>query len=130
MPLAPQSAHDLADDVLRALPAHRRETFGLRLDRWWDDLVTGLRGAYQAAEVDPLALRLVRLGAEGFAARDDDLARLDEARTLRPDWFQAPGMVGYAAYADRFAGDLKGVRERIPYLRELGVTYLHLMPLL
>jgi amylosucrase len=130
MPLAPQSAHDLAENVLRALPAHRRDTFALRLDRWWDDLVTGLRGAYPDAEVDPLALRLVRLAAEGFAARDDDLARLDEARTLRPDWFQSPAMVGYAAYADRFAGDLNGVRERIPYLRELGITYLHLMPLL
>ena len=39
-------------------------------------------------------------------------------------------MLGYAAYADRFAGDLAGVRSRLPYLRELGVTYLHLMPLL
>src|SRR5919205_351543 len=38
--------------------------------------------------------------------------------------------VGYVAYADRFAGTLAGVRERLPYLRELGVTYLHLMPLL
>ncbi|HSK98310.1 MAG TPA: amylosucrase, partial [Euzebyales bacterium] len=33
-------------------------------------------------------------------------------------------------YADRFGGDLRGVRQRIGYLRELGVTYLHLMPLL
>ena len=39
-------------------------------------------------------------------------------------------MLGYAAYAERFAGDLAGVAKRIPYLRELGVTYLHLMPLL
>ena len=38
--------------------------------------------------------------------------------------------MGYVAYADRFAGTLAGVRERLPYLRELGVTYLHLMPLL
>src|SRR5215217_6056609 len=130
MPLAPQSAHDLANDVLKGLPRHRRETFGLRLDRWWDDLVAGLRGAYPSAVADALALRLVRLAADGFAVRDEDLSRLDEARTLRPDWFQSPSMMGYAAYADRFAGDLKGVREQIPYLRELGVTYLHLMPLL
>ena len=130
MPLAPQSAHDLANDVLKGLPNHRRDTFGLRLDRWWDDLVAGLRGAYRRGEADALALRMVRLAADGFAARDEDLSRLDEARTLRPDWFQSPSMVGYAAYADRFAGDLKGVREQIPYLRELGVTYLHLMPLL
>ncbi len=36
------------------------------------------------------------------------------ARTLGPDWLQAPGQLGYAAYADRFAGDLAGVRERDP----------------
>ena len=34
------------------------------------------------------------------------------------------------AYVDRFAGTLRGVRERLAYLLELGVTYLHLMPLL
>ena len=33
-------------------------------------------------------------------------------------------------YVDKFAGTLAGVRSRLPYLRELGVTYLHLMPLL
>jgi len=43
---------------------------------------------------------------------------------------QQPRMVGYAAYADRFAGDLAGVEQRIEYLKELSVSYLHLMPLL
>ncbi|MEM9998438.1 MAG: alpha-amylase family protein, partial [Bacteroidota bacterium] len=38
-------------------------------------------------------------------------------------------MVGAMAYADRFAGTLDGVRAQIPYLQELGITYLHLMPL-
>ena len=39
-------------------------------------------------------------------------------------------MIGYVAYADRFAKTLAGVRDRLDYLAELGVTYLHLMPLL
>jgi amylosucrase len=39
-------------------------------------------------------------------------------------------MLGYATYADLFAGDLKGVADRVDYLVDLGVTYLHLMPLL
>lgn len=39
-------------------------------------------------------------------------------------------MLGYAAYAYRFAGSIDGVRGKIPYLKELGVTYLHLMPVL
>ncbi|WP_232012535.1 alpha-amylase family protein [Propionibacterium australiense] len=39
-------------------------------------------------------------------------------------------MVGYVCYADRFAGDLKGVRDHVDYLHGLGVRYLHIMPFL
>jgi len=39
-------------------------------------------------------------------------------------------MVGYVCYVDRFAGNLAGVADKINYLAELGVNYLHLMPLL
>ena len=70
------------------------------------------------------------MAARAFAQRADDLHRLDLVRSLEPDWFQRPGMVGYAAYTDRFAGTLAGVAERAPYLTGLGVGYLHLMPLL
>src|SRR6185437_13096235 len=35
-----------------------------------------------------------------------------------------------AAYTERFAGDLAGLPGRLDFLQELGVTYLHLMPLL
>lgn len=38
-------------------------------------------------------------------------------------------MIGGVCYVDRFAGDLTGVRKKIPYFKELGLTYLHLMPL-
>ena len=39
-------------------------------------------------------------------------------------------MSGYVCYADRFCGTLDALPERLDYLAELGVTYLHLMPLL
>ena len=64
------------------------------------------------------------------AARPADLRALDHEREITPDWLHREQVVGYVAYADRFAGTLRGVRERLPYLRELGVGYLHLMPLL
>ncbi len=38
-------------------------------------------------------------------------------------------MLGGVCYVDRYAGGLHGIRESIPYFRELGLTYLHLMPL-
>ncbi len=33
-------------------------------------------------------------------------------------------------YIDRFAGNLRGVLDRLDYLEDLGVTYVHLMPCL
>jgi amylosucrase len=38
-------------------------------------------------------------------------------------------MLGGIAYVDLFAGNLEGIRARIPYFKEIGLTYLHLMPL-
>jgi amylosucrase len=62
------------------------------------------------------------------AARSPSLQALDRRRGADPDWFLGPGIVGYSAYVDRFAGNLAGVRGRIDYLRGLGVRYLHLLP--
>ncbi|MBU4215739.1 MAG: alpha-amylase family protein, partial [Actinobacteria bacterium] len=108
----------------------RRELFLARLERWWPDLAAGVREVYPGDAGEQLLVRLVGAAAAAFVDRDPELAHLDLVRTLDPQWFQSPTMVGYAAYADRFAGDLRGVAEQVGYLRELGVTYLHLMPLL
>ncbi len=123
------SAVASALDELAGLEPARAEMFELRLRRWWHDLRDGLAGVY-GDEADDLAARLARLAAAAYRERDPELRRLDLARILEPDWFQSPSMIGYAAYPDRFATDLAGVRSRLPYLRELGVTYLHLMPFL
>ncbi len=67
--------------------------------------------------------------AQAYAARPDDLHMLDERREADPLWFQSENMVGAVCYVDLFAGTLEGLRAKIPYLNELGLTYLHLMPL-
>ena len=130
------TAHPTIDQAVAAAAAihvelspERREAFELRLRRWWVDLVDGLAPIYPA-QWGEVALRLVRQAATAYRDRDPDLHRLDQRRLLEPDWLQSPRMFGYAAYADRFGGTLRGVAERIPYLQELGVTYLHLMPVL
>ena len=130
MSSAPHALHALAHEVLSDQPEARRELFGMQLDRWWDPLISGLRDAYTDDVADLLSVRLIQLAATAFGERDPELARLDLQRILAPDWFQQPSMLGYAAYADRFGSTLRGVAEKIPYLTELGVSYLHLMPLL
>jgi amylosucrase len=125
----PEDVRSTALDALGDIPEWRRRTFLFRLDRWWSDLIEGLRPVY-ADGSDELARRVVTLAARAFADRADDLHDLDERRSLEPDWFEQPRMLGYAAYTERFAGNLEGLRDRLDLLSELGVTYLHLMPLL
>jgi amylosucrase len=67
--------------------------------------------------------------ATSWQDRSEALRELDAAREADPQWFQSNRMLGGVLYVDRYAGDLEGVRAQIPYLRELGLTYLHLMPL-
>lgn len=66
---------------------------------------------------------------EMWLARPDELKALDAMREMDKEWYLSNRMVGAMCYVDLFAGDLKGVRDKIPYLTELGITYLHLMPL-
>ncbi len=72
---------------------------------------------------------LVVAVAAAHAERPADLKAHDEVRLADPGWYLDNRMLGGVCYVDRWAGDLNGVRARIPYFRELGLTYLHLMPL-
>ncbi|WP_226344657.1 alpha-amylase family protein [Agilicoccus flavus] len=112
------------------LDAASSELFELRVERWWPDVLAGLGEIYAPAQVAQVAPRLLAAARRAFAERDPELRRLDLRRSLRPDWLQSPRMLGYAAYTERFAGDLRGIQDRLGYLGDLGVTYLHLMPLL
>ncbi|MDX9991887.1 MAG: alpha-amylase family glycosyl hydrolase [Anaerolineales bacterium] len=72
---------------------------------------------------------LLGLLAESWFERRSELKQLDAQREESPGWFQSNQMVGAVCYVDLFAGSLAGLREKIPYFQELGLTYLHLMPL-
>ena len=65
-----------------------------------------------------------------FAQRRQSLRVLDQQRLKDPGWYRSNRLLGMTLYVDSFAGTLKGVAERLPYLEECGVNYLHLMPLL
>ena len=67
--------------------------------------------------------------AQSWIDRPAELKELDRARQANPDWYQSNQMVGGVCYVDLFARNLKGLRRRIPYFKELSLSYLHLMPL-
>ena len=104
-------------------------TFRLRWERFGPEVEASLRAVYggRAGEV---AERVRSIVAHAHEERPEDLRILDERRLLSPDWLQDPRQVGYVAYADRFAGTLADIAEHLDHLDGLGVTYLHLMPLL
>ena len=107
------------------------EVFGLRLDRSAPDLWPMLEALYgQHAQFETFRAALLTCLRKGWAARPADLKRLDLKRDLEPDWFQRPDMAGYVFYIDRFNGTLRGVLDRLDYLEDLGITYVHFMPCL
>lgn len=107
------------------------EIFDLRLARSAPDLwpmlerLYGNHPGYQTFLGD-----LEKALRKSWAARPADLKRLDLRRDLEPDWFQRPDMAGYVFYIDRFAGTLKGVLDKLDYLEDLGISYVHFMPCL
>ena len=65
-----------------------------------------------------------------YEARPESLRAWDRIRTEIPGWSNSSALLGMQMYVNAFAGDLKGVEKHLDYLKETGVNYLHLMPLL
>jgi amylosucrase len=117
--------------VRQRLEPAEADAFLARLDLLASDITGPLTQLYGGrADVDALVADCVLDALDATVARAPALRRLDRRREIDPAWFQRARMVGYVCYTDRFAGTLTGVREHLDYLAELGVTYLHLMPLL
>ena len=103
------------------------DTFRTRLARHaaeLEELFMGLYGDHAAYE------RLLAAMEQAATDRPADLQALDAAREQDPDWYKRGDMFGMTMYTDLFAGDLRKLSDRIDYLKEQKLTYLHLMPLL
>lgn len=63
-------------------------------------------------------------------ARKERPASMKESDKAGNQWYMSEKMVGMMLYLDKFSGDLEGFKKHIDYLSELGITYVHFMPLL
>lgn len=112
-------------------PSSDDAIFALRLDRSAPDLWPMLDALYgQHPDYPTFRDSLLQAMRKAWADRAPDLKRLDLKRDLEPDWFQRPDMAGYVFYIDRFAENLPKVLEKLDYLQDLGITYVHFMPCL
>ena len=124
--------------ALSALAAHAdlpprgrgNADFQQRFDRHFPDLHRLFHSLYGTRpDFQEQLTALVLQAARSWSERPAELKALDAEREHNTGWFQSNSMLGGVFYVVRFAEDLEGVRARIPYFKELGLTYLHLMPL-
>ena len=104
------------------------EVFTKRLSRCYDEM-KWLYGELYHGDEDAFDYFLTML-YENYSARKPQLRSLDESREALPEWYRDGSLVGMLMYTQCFAKNLKGVEEHLDYIRECGVNYLHLMPLL
>ncbi len=65
-----------------------------------------------------------------YADRNAALQASDKKREADPNWYKRNDLLGMMMYVNNFSKTLKGLEEKLDYIRECNVNYLHLMPLL
>lgn len=101
--------------------------FERRLARHIDELRWLYMELYQNdAMFAELCGELHRFAEERSAA----LKKRDLEREADLEWYKSNDLTGMMLYIDNFAGDLNGVRKKLPYIEQTGVNLLHLMPFL
>ncbi|MDF1860901.1 MAG: alpha-amylase family glycosyl hydrolase [Verrucomicrobiales bacterium] len=73
--------------------------------------------------------RLLEVMADAWLERPPDWKSTDAMREADRTWYKSGHLIAAMAYVDLFSDDIKGLQEQIPYLKEMGITYLHLMPI-
>lgn len=105
----------------------KKQTYTIRFAAHRDELEWLFMELYN----DRTALkRLEAVMEDAFDARSDELHALDIRRLADPDWYKQPDMLGMTMYTDLFAGSIRKLEEKLDYLTEQKIRYLHLMPLL
>ena len=111
-------------------PGTKRQEFESRLRRHWHQLFQLLYQLYGARyDFFYHVEQVLQTAAAAYSERTDELCEQDLHRTNDPDWFQSERIVGGALYVDLFSENLSKAREHVQYFKDLGLTYLHLMPL-
>jgi amylosucrase len=68
---------------------------------------------------------------KAFTERPDLMKQKDLQKNANKEeaWFLSNTICGMSLYVDRFCDNLKNTEKKLPYFEELGVNFLHLMPL-
>lgn len=103
------------------------EIYEKRFARHLDELKWLYMELYDSAEHFEELLGMMK---DMYGQRKAALKKLDLEREENPQWFKGNDMLGMMMYTGQFAGNLKGVKKHLDYVKSCGVNYLHLMPLM
>ena len=90
-------------------------------------LYGGIYGHRQDAQQQ--FVHLLQTIINAYQQRGSKMRQRDADKAAAGQWFLSHKLVGMSLYVDRFATHLQGLRERLDYFEELGVNFLHLMPM-
>lgn len=67
---------------------------------------------------------------KAIVSRGENLKQRDLQKLQEQDepWFLSNQLCGMSLYVDRFCGSLTGVKKKLAYFKQLGINFLHLMP--
>ncbi len=130
-----QASHSLLNEILMELKpeigSQRLRHFYTRLGANFYAIHSLFKLLYgQRPDFKAQMVSLVETLAFRYMERTPPLRKSDLARERDYNWFLHQKWVGMALYCDRFADNLKGLRNNLPYLQELGINLLHVMPML
>ena len=108
--------------------AKLEQSFEKRLEIFYDELKWLYMELYPESSTQ--FEKLLLLMREAYNVRKQNLKKMDEVRKQNPEWYKKNDLLGMMMYTAEFAGNLKGVKERLDYMEACHVNYLHLMPLL
>lgn len=80
-------------------------------------------------DVEYQFVELIRSLILAHQDREAGLKKRDQEKADKGVWFLSNQLAGMSLYVDRFAGNLKNMPTKIPHLEDLGVNFLHLMPI-
>lgn len=64
-----------------------------------------------------------------YKERSTTLLKKDDKKAKLGHWYLSNEITGMSLYVDRFAENIQGLQKKLDYFKELGVNFLHLMPI-
>ena len=130
-----QVSHSLLNEIIENLPADIKQQglhyFYIRLGANFYAIHSLFQRLYgQREDFREQLQKLVETLARSYIARAQSDRELDREREKNHNWFLDQKWVGMAMYTNGFGENLADIETKLPYLQDLGINFVHLMPIL